>query len=167
MAMILRPSANGYEREAAMARIREYHALILAMQRGSMSDDEIKNTVMMMKAAPLELSCQGLSVEDVDQYLSQCEKSLLRYKAVAFSTIQMAKGGYCREDFTAKADAYDELIRKIGDGADRISAMNELEHIRQMPVGTEKNGLFGKKGYEKTAADAYLADIDRYISGII
>ena len=45
--------------------------------------------------------------------------------------------------------------------------MNEMEHIRQMPVGTEKSGLFGKKGYEKTAADAYLADIDRYISGII
>ncbi len=149
MAMILRPSANDYEREAAMARIREYHALILAMQRDSMSDDEIKNTVMMMKAAPLELSCQGLSVEDVDQYLLQCEKSLLRYKAVAFSTIQMAKGGYCREDFTAKADVYDELIRKICDGADRISAMNEPEHIRQMPVGTEKTAFSEKKAMKR------------------
>ena len=167
MVMILRSCPNGYDRNTVMQMIQKYNDIILRMRSGKISAEAADEELERVKSTPIPVAAEGFVPQEVDDYLASLEKELKRYKASELLSIPKVKGGYTMASFNAKADAYNDLIFAVNEGMDRGSALLRLESIRQMTPESEKSGFFGKKGFEQTAADAYLADIDAYVSGLI
>ena len=167
MAMILRSCPGGYDRNTVMQVIQKYHNILLMMKGGKISAEAAAEELEKVKSTPIPAAAEGFVPQEVEDYLGLLEKELKRYKASELLSISKVKGGYTMASFNAKADAYNDLIFAVNEGMDRASALLRLESIRQMTPESEKSGFFGKKGFEQTAADAYLADIDAYVSGLL
>ena len=167
MAMVLRSCPDGYDRNTVMQVIVKYHDILLRMRTGKISPETAAEEMEKVKITPIPVAAEGFVPQEVDDYLASIERELKRYKASELLSIPKVKGGYNMASFNAKADAYNDLIFAVNEGMDRASALLRLESIRQMTPEAEKSGFFGKKGLEQTAADAYLADIDAYVSGLI
>jgi hypothetical protein len=74
------------------------------------------------------------------------------------------KGGYNKESFIAKLDAYNTLITAMQNGLPNDKAKAELELIHQQPMFREKGGFFGKVGFSVKDTDAYIADLEKGIA---
>ena len=77
--------------------------------------------------------------------------------------LRSVKGGYNKESFINKLDAYNKLITAMHNGMSSDDAKIELAQIQQKPMSKEKGGLFGKVGYSIEDADAYIADLEMNI----
>jgi hypothetical protein len=77
--------------------------------------------------------------------------------------LRSVKGGYNKESFITKLDAYNKLITAMQNGLPSDKARLELAQIQQRPMQKEKGGLFGKIGYSIEDADAYIADLETNI----
>lgn len=77
--------------------------------------------------------------------------------------LRSVKGGYNKESFITKLDAYNKLITAMQNGLPSDKARLELAQIQQRPMHKEKGGLFGKIGYSVEDADAYIADLETNI----
>ena len=78
--------------------------------------------------------------------------------------LRSVKGGYNKESFINKLDAYNKLITAMHNGMSSDDAKIELAQIQQKPMSKEKGGLFGKVGYSIEDADAYIADLEMNIT---
>lgn len=74
------------------------------------------------------------------------------------------KGGYNKESFIAKLDAYNALITAMQNGLPADKAKAELELIHQKPMFREKGGLFGKVGFSVEDTDAYIEELEKGIA---
>jgi hypothetical protein len=74
------------------------------------------------------------------------------------------KGGYNKQSFIEKLDAYNILITAMQNGLPLDKAKAELELIHQQPLSKEKGGLFGKIGFSIEDTDAYIADLEKGIA---
>ncbi len=77
--------------------------------------------------------------------------------------LRSVKGGYNKESFITKLDAYNKLITAMQNGLPSEQARLELAQIQQKPMQKEKGGFFGKVGYSIEDADAYIADLEMNI----
>jgi hypothetical protein len=77
--------------------------------------------------------------------------------------LRSVKGGYNKESFIKKLDAYNKLITDMQNGLPSDKARIELANIQQKPMKVEKTGFFGKEGYSIEDADAYIADLEMNI----
>ena len=78
--------------------------------------------------------------------------------------LRSVKGGYNKESFINKLDAYNKLITAMHNGMPSDEARLELAQIQQRPMFREKGGFFGKIGYSIEDADAYIADLEMNIT---
>lgn len=143
-------------------RIQKYHELLLAASSGSLSQEEIAAQFDTMMSVPLPYSSKGFDPPALDKYLADCRREIRKYRMGDFNSLPKEKGGYNISEYSAKIKAYQELILRMDEGMDRSLAMTELERIRQLPLNTEKTGLFSKKGYAQPDADTFLNDIDSH-----
>lgn len=81
-----------------------------------------------------------------------------------FELLRNEKGGYNKESFLVKLDAYTDLINAMQNGMPDEEAKAELEQIHQLPLHREKGGFFGKEGFSVKDTDAYIADLEKGIA---
>lgn len=77
--------------------------------------------------------------------------------------LRSVKGGYNKDSFITKLDAYNKLITAMQNGLPSDKAKLELAQIQQKPMTKEKGGFFGKVGYSVEDADAYIAELEMNI----
>lgn len=164
---VLRQISNGYDCQTTLQLITNYQAIISDLQKGNTTVDNAIMAAEQLRSFPMPISARGFEPQGVEDLLNKLDKELRRYNISGYYAVKMVKGGYNQAAFTAKADAYNDLIISINGGMDKALALSDLERIRQMPLPCEKAGFFGKKGCEQSAADAYFDDIDAYVSGLI
>jgi hypothetical protein len=86
------------------------------------------------------------------------------FMSMELDILRNQKGGYNKESFIAKLDAYNTLITAMQNGLPEDKAKAELELIHQQPLFREKGGFFGKVGFSVEDTDAYIADLEKGIA---
>lgn len=158
---------NGYDIYSFRERSDEYRMLFTGLTYGGLTEDEVRKRVEELKAEPLPICGPGYEIEKVDFILGEWEKKLLMYKAADFAKIELVRCGYTMESVEAKVFAYNDLILGIKDGMNMIIAMNELERVKQIPLKKAKFFLFMPNSYDRGQTDAFLAELDSHVSGMI
>ena len=158
---------NGYDIYSFRERSDEYRMLFTGLTYGGLTEDEVRKRVEELKAEPLPICGPGYEIEKVDFILGEWEKKLLMYKAADFAKIELVRCVYTMESVEAKVFAYNDLILGIKDGMNMIIAMNELERVRQISLKKAKFFLFMPNSYDRGQTDAFLAELDSHVSGMI
>ncbi|WP_295067720.1 hypothetical protein [Ruminococcus sp.] len=158
---------KGYDIYSFSERTEEYSRLFTGLTYGGLTEDEVRKRVEELKAEPLPIYGEGYEVEKVDFILGDWEKKLLMYKAADFAKIKLVRCGYTMESVEAKIFAYNDLILEIKDGMNMIIAMDELDKVRQMPLKKEKFFLWMANSYDRGQTDAFIAELDSHVSGMI
>ena len=85
-----------------------------------------------------------------------------------FKVLKEEKGGYKKTDVLAKVEAYTVLLMRVQAGqADRVSALAELEAIRNIEIKREKSGFFGSMGFSVKDTEEYMATLEEEINQYI
>lgn len=161
-AIILNKVPNGYDHSTALVKIGRLNKLVADVKDGKIPQVNAIHQADALIAEPIPVVAVGTDPQKVDEYIARYRRELEGYKLAVYGRLKRVKCGYSLNDFDAKISAYNELIYKLRNGADKVFAMTELERIRQLPLTHEKKGLFSRYGYDCEAADSFLADIDGY-----